>query len=286
MITSAIVFALLSLLFAGLNDVVFKRYSSKDRSRGMIVFGIGVVWLLLQSLTIILDDGRFLPDTVTLGYGLTAGIILALSNILLIEGLTQTDVSVGSTIYRLNTIGVVLLSVVFLQEPLGWLKMAGISSGVLAVLLLMHQSHAVEMGRMVTLYVWLVVLASLLRAVYGVISKVGLNQGADTDSMLLIAALCWVIGGALYALLREGRFRLTRKKTAYALVSGLLVYLIVNFLLAAIARGEASVVIPIANLSFIAALLISVVLGMERLSVKKLTAVLCAIGSIWLLALP
>ncbi|MCU7838849.1 MAG: DMT family transporter [Candidatus Thiodiazotropha sp. (ex Troendleina suluensis)] len=284
--TSAIVFALLSLLFAGLNDVVFKRYSSKDRSRGMIVFGIGVVWLLLQSLTIILDNSRFLPDTVTLGYGLTAGIILALSNILLIEGLTQTDVSVGSTIYRLNTIGVVLLSVVFLQEPLGWLKMAGISSGVLAVLLLMHQSHAVEMGRMVTLYVWLVVLASLLRAVYGVISKVGLNQGADTDSMLLVAALCWVIGGALYALLREGRFRLTRKKTAYALVSGLLVYLIVNFLLAAIARGEASVVIPIANLSFIAALLISVVLGMERLSVKKLTAVLCAIGSIWLLALP
>ncbi|MCU7805194.1 MAG: DMT family transporter [Candidatus Thiodiazotropha sp. (ex Lucinoma borealis)] len=284
--TSAIVFALLSLLFAGLNDVVFKRYSSKDRSRGMIVFGIGVVWLLLQSLTIILDNSRFLPDTVTLGYGLTAGIILALSNILLIEGLTQTDVSVGSTIYRLNTIGVVLLSVVFLQEPLGWLKMAGISSGVLAVLLLMHQSHAVEMGRMVTLYVWLVVLASLLRAVYGVISKVGLNQGADTDSMLLVAALCWVIGGALYALLREGRFRLTRKKTAYALVSGLLVYLIVNFLLAAIARGEASVVIPIANLSFIAALLISAVLGMERLSVKKLTAVLCAIGSIWLLALP
>ncbi|MCU7873125.1 MAG: DMT family transporter [Candidatus Thiodiazotropha sp. (ex Lucinoma borealis)] len=284
--TSAIVFALLSLLFAGLNDVVFKRYSSKDRSRGIIVFGIGVVWLLLQSLTIILDDGRFLPDTVTLGYGLTAGIILALSNILLIEGLTQTDVSVGSTIYRLNTIGVVLLSVVFLQEPLGWLKMAGISSGVLAVLLLMHQSHAVDMGRMVTLYVWLVVLASLLRAIYGVISKVGLNQGADTDSMLLVAAFCWVIGGALYALLREGRFRLTRKKTAYALVSGLLVYLIVNFLLAAIARGEASVVIPIANLSFIAALLISVVLGMERLSVKKITAVLCAIGSIWLLALP
>ncbi|MCM8854143.1 MAG: DMT family transporter [Candidatus Thiodiazotropha sp.] len=284
--TSAIVFALLSLLFAGLNDVVFKRYSSKDRSRGMIVFGIGVVWLLLQSLTIILDDGRFLPDTVTLGYGLTAGIILALSNILLIEGLTQTDVSAGSTIYRLNTIGVVLLSVVFLQEPLGWLKMAGISSGVLAVLLLMHQSHAVDMGRMATLYIWLVVLASLLRAIYGVISKVGLNQGADTDSMLLVAAFCWVIGGALYALLREGRFRLTRKKTAYALVSGLLVYLIVNFLLAAIARGEASVVIPIANLSFIAALLISVVLGMERLSVKKLTAVLCAIGSIWLLALP
>ncbi|MCU7936763.1 MAG: hypothetical protein KZQ99_18140 [Candidatus Thiodiazotropha sp. (ex Dulcina madagascariensis)] len=67
---------------------------------------------------------------------------------------------------------------------------------------------------------------------------------------------------------------------------GLLVYLIVNFLIAAVVRGEASVVIPIANLSFIAALFISVVLGMERLSVKKLIAMLCAIGSIWLLAIP
>ncbi|MCU7921618.1 MAG: EamA family transporter [Candidatus Thiodiazotropha sp. (ex Dulcina madagascariensis)] len=121
---SAISYALLSLVFAGLNDVVFKRYSAKERSRGMVVFGIGLVWLLLQSLTIVTDAGRLHFDTVTLGYGWFAGITLALSNILLIEGLTHTDVSLGSTIYRLNTIGVVLLSVVFLEEPLGWLKTA------------------------------------------------------------------------------------------------------------------------------------------------------------------
>lgn len=41
-------YALLSLVFAGLNDVVFKRYSQKDRSRGMYIFGVGVVWTALQ----------------------------------------------------------------------------------------------------------------------------------------------------------------------------------------------------------------------------------------------
>jgi len=46
--TNAVIFALLSLCFAGLNDVAFKRYSAKDRSRGMLVFGIGLVWALLQ----------------------------------------------------------------------------------------------------------------------------------------------------------------------------------------------------------------------------------------------
>lgn len=118
------------------------------------------------------------------------------------------------------------------------------------------------------------------------ITKGGLNHGADADTMLLIAAGSWVVGGALYARLREGRFRITRKKLAYAFISGLLVYLIVNFVIAAVALGEASVVIPIANLSFVAALLISVMLGMERLTARKSVAVGCAIASIWLLSLP
>jgi len=33
LIQSGIIFALLSLLFAGVNDVVFKKYANKDRSR-------------------------------------------------------------------------------------------------------------------------------------------------------------------------------------------------------------------------------------------------------------
>jgi uncharacterized membrane protein len=119
-----------------------------------------------------------------------------------------------------------------------------------------------------------------------VLSKAGLNRGADADTMMLMAAATWVAGGALYARLREGRFRLTRKKALYALVSGLLVYLIVSFLIAAIARGEASVVIPIANLSFVAALLLSVALGMEPLNGRKVFAVGCAVASVGLLSLP
>ena len=42
--TTPVLYALLSLFFAGLNDLVFKRYAAKDRSRGMVVFAIGLVW--------------------------------------------------------------------------------------------------------------------------------------------------------------------------------------------------------------------------------------------------
>lgn len=281
---TAILYALLSLFFAGMNDVVFKRYSTRERSRGMLIFGIGLVWALLQGLMLNARHEALHLDSASLGYGLLAGVALTLSNLLLIEGLTHIEVSLGSTIYRLNTIGVVLLSVLFLHEGLGMLKALGVGSGILAVMLLAQRPADGIDRQLHRLFVWLVITASLLRALYGVITKAALNQGADADTLLLIAALCWVAGGAAYAWLREGRFRLSRDKIAYALVSGLLVTLIVNFLMAAVSLGEASVVIPIANLSFVAALLLSVAIGWERLSIRKASAIGCAVLSIWLLA--
>ena len=104
--------------------------------------------------------------------------------------------------------------------------------------------------------------------------------------MTLAAAAGWVAGGALYARLREGRFRLTRAKVTYSLACGLLVTLIVNFLVAAVARGEASVVIPVANLSFVAAMLLAAALGMERLTRRKALAAVLAIMSVFLLSRP
>lgn len=281
---AAILYALLSLFFAGMNDVVFKRYAAKDRSRGMVIFAIGLVWLSLQWLMLQSGHEAIQLDSVSLAYGSAAGVALVLSNLLLIEGLTHIEVSLGSTIYRLNTIGVVVLSVLLLHEPLGLLKAAGIGSGIIAILLLAGRPAEGVSDQLHRQFVWLVIVASLLRALYGVITKAGLNQGANADTLLLIAAFCWVVGGAAYARLREGRFALAGKPAVYALVSGVLVTLIVNFLMQAVSLGEASVVIPIANLSFVAALLFSVALGWERLTGLKLAAIGCAVLSIGLLA--
>ena len=69
----AVTYALLSLVFASVHDVVFKRYAAKDRSRGTYIFGIGLVWLLLQVPTALTRGADFPMATVTLGWGLLAG---------------------------------------------------------------------------------------------------------------------------------------------------------------------------------------------------------------------
>jgi drug/metabolite transporter (DMT)-like permease len=277
-------FALLSMVFAGMNDVVFKKYSAKERSRGMYVLGIGVVWAALQIVFMLAGHTSFDVEQGSIAYGLIAGGFLTASNILLIESLARIDVSLGSTVYRLNTIGVVILSFLFLRESVGSLKLFGIALGICSVLLMYTGGARGNRGEKAALFFWLAVSASLCRALYGVISKAGLSAQAERQSILLLAALCWVVGGAFYAGFIEKRFVVTKKKIVYSLLSGSLVFCIVNFLLLGLAHEQASIIIPIANMSFIVALFISLTLKLEALTARKFIAACLAIVSILLLS--
>lgn len=284
MLSPAIIFALLSLIIGGLNEVVFKRYSAKERSRGMMISGVGVVWTVLLITDISIRGDTFVFTQATWSFGLVAGIVVAIANILLLESLRHMEVSLGSTIYRLNTIAVVFLSVIFLGESLSMIKLAGVACGIIAVLLLYRQQHSTGAHSTLKAGLIIVIVGALLRAVYGVVTKAGLSQGADADALMLISAVCWIVSGLLYAVLIEQRYSITRAKLAYSLASGILVYGIVRTLVTALSLGEASVVITIANMSFLMSLLVALTLKMEVLSPKKIAAMLFAISAITLLS--
>src|SRR5690606_9301188 len=126
--------------FAGVNDVVFKFYSRVSRSRGMYILGMGLVWTALQAAIVLSGAMGPVMDPRTLGFGLAAGLFVALSNMLLVESLTGIDVGLASTVYRLNTIAVVLLAVPLLGEPLTGLKASGVLLGIAAVFLLFERT--------------------------------------------------------------------------------------------------------------------------------------------------
>ena len=72
----------------------------------------------------------------TLKYAPWVAVILAAANLAIIEALAGIPASAGSTVYRLNSVGVVLGGWLLLGEPLGGLKLGGVSAGVVAVLLM------------------------------------------------------------------------------------------------------------------------------------------------------
>lgn len=279
----AVAFALLSMTFGGLIDTLYKIYARRARSRGIYLFGMGLVWLLLQLIELTARGEVLRFSSVDLRYGIAAGVMVTLSNLLYIESMTHLDISLGATIYRLNTVGVVVLGFLLLGEPLGIVKMLGIACGVIAVIFL-YQPDGSDRGRIVAAFIWVMILALLLRAAFGVISKGGITAGASPSMIMLIAAICWMAGGMGYALSRERSVSVGAKELGYCLGSGLIVFAIVNFLMLGLRFGEATIVIPIANLSFVVALGISVALGYERLTSRKCVAVGFAAAAIFLLS--
>jgi len=284
-VASAVAFALLSLVFAGVNDVVFKKYASAPGPRGIFVLGTGVVWTSLQVALFSVTGTPLVFSRVTLLVGLLAGAILVISNILLIKSLACVDISLASTVYRLNTIAVVVLSVLFLGEPVGTLKSLGILCGVAAAMILYQRPAAPgHHARPFWVYFWATVAASLLRAGYGVTVKLGILMKAEPNAMLVLISATWVLGGAVYVIFQAQPRRLSRKAMSYSLLSGISVFLIIYFLMLAIERGQASTVIPIANLSFLVAILLSVIVKLEPLSTRKCFAAVLAAGAIALLS--
>lgn len=278
------VFALLSLLCAGVNDVVFKKYTLKKRSLGVYICGIGIVWTIAQVLIFRLQGSHFVCNFPSIGFGLAAGIFVTLSNLLLLESLTRIDVSVGSTIYRLNTIGVVFLSFIILDESLGFFKVTGIMAGIMAVVFLYQKDDGSRFDSGCFLFYAIAIAASLLRAFYGITTKAGLLHRADLQTMLVLISSSWVIGGAAYAFFREKQLSAIPEIFRYALLSGLLVLGVANFLMLAVKYGEASVVIPIANMSFIVAILLSAGLKMEIITPRKYGVMALAVVSIVMLS--
>ena len=282
--TAGITFALLSLLSAGCLDVSFKRYSQKARSRGIYLAVCGVTWTAMQMAYFFSQKFTLMFDAVTLIYGVVAGIILALANLLLIVGLARLDLSLGSTIYRLNTVAVVLLALVILAEPIGGWKALGVIIAIAAVWMLYDRAANRNSQSGLTVFLGIVVMASALRGIFAIIAKLGIAAGAHSDTALLIYAISWIPAGLIYAVWREGDIRLTMKQVAYGTISGIFLFMTANFIIAAIARGDVSTVVPIANLSFVVALILSVAMGMELLTRRKAKAIVLAGVAIYLLA--
>ena len=282
--STAITLALLSLAAAGILDVIFKRYSRKPRSRGIYVAICGVVWAVLQLSYYSTYGINVSFDANTIWFGTVAGICLAIANISFIESLSHLNVSVGSTIYRLNTVGVVLLSVLFLGEPIGLFKALGVLVAIGSVWMLYDSSVSKDVHEQVAVFLWLATLASALRAVFGVIAKGGLNAGANAETVLLIYAVSWVPAGLIYGFFREKTIKLSRDSIAYGTASGIIICLLANFLIGAIQLGDVSTVVPIANLSFMMALVVSAILGMEKLTWRKSQAILLAGVAVYFLA--
>jgi uncharacterized membrane protein len=278
-----ILFALASLWCASINDVAFKLYARTGRPIGVYLAALGVVWTAVFTLLASPHAILFAGDA-TLFWGLFSGVFSVLANILLVLALARHEVGICSAIYRLNLAPAVLLAFLFLGERATQWKLLGIAAAIASILLLLQRPRPAP-GSRNNSGLWLVVLASLLRAGMGISYKCGLSAGGDGLAMLALSGLAWIVGGAVYGLIAERRaVGVARQTFAYAAASSPLVCGIILFLMLALKHGDASCVLPIAQLSFLGSALLGVFFLREALTRRKVAGLSLALVCILLMA--
>jgi drug/metabolite transporter (DMT)-like permease len=268
-----------------MNDLVFRLYARKSRSRGLYVTVIGVVWTLVFA-TPLLSGGRSISHA-TMVWGILSGLFSVLANILLIEGMSHNDAGMCSTIYRLNLVAVVLGAYLLLGEELSSLKLAGIVFAVIAIFMFFADSRDGGAAKGSKLGLCLVAGGALLRAGMGLSYKHALTIGADRSGILFLNGVLWIVGGGAYFLFRE-RKKIDaplKKISGYGALSGVLICGIVFFMATALQYGDAAIVIPLAQMSFLGTSALGVLFLKERLTPKKSIGIIAGLACILLMSI-
>ena len=286
-----ILYALLCLVAAAVNDFVFKLYARKKRPQGIFVSIIGVVWLIYLLVSHSFpSDFELMP---TIFWGCLSGFFSAAGNILLIAAMRVLPGGVCSTIYRLNLVPVILGAWLFLGETLTPMQWVGAFCALCAVVLFSFSGNTEGAGkstRNILIYraFTMVVIAMLMRAGMGLSYRYGFQHGANREWVTLINSLFWIAGGPVYALFAEKFTLRTIRENhilRYGVTSGMLVALTVVFMALSLQNGAASVVLPIAQMSFLATWFMGLVFLHEKFNVRVLFALACGTAAVILLSL-
>jgi drug/metabolite transporter (DMT)-like permease len=272
-----IIYALGSLIFAGFNDLVFKAYGERRGPVGLLIATVGAIWTLFFLIVALVKQTLEL-DLWTLFIGSAAGLVSVAANILFIEAMKRTGAGVGSTVYRLNLVFVAIMGLLLLNETFSALKMIGLALGVLSVCLF-YAGSGQNGSAAARTFLAVLVLASFLRACMGVLYKVASLHHTGNEVFLLMNGICWLLAGVAYYLVKERGSSMTMRHIPFSLLSGLLVCGIVLFMMLAVQRGEASVVVCVSQFSFLVTFPCAMLFLHERIDFRRACglslAVLC-----------
>ncbi len=283
-----LIFTLCCLACSAVNDLVFKFFARKERSRGMFVMYVGIISTLLL---------LFLPDKmgdnwrITLLCGVLGGLVSAAGNILLLESMSSLSAGICSTVYRLNLALVVPFSVLIFGEELGVKQYLGVAFALAAILAFLPGSTgsgAKGTEKKAAVLPWVMIItAAVFRAGLGLFCKYGFTQGASPNGVSLLTVSLWIVSGLVYGVWRERGFKwFDTKMIRYGILSGFLVAGIIFFMAQALKfkDANASVVLPVAQMSFLATFVLSAIFLKEKVTLWKICALLCGVAALLLLA--
>jgi len=279
----ALAYALGSMLCYSLADLLYKRAAGSGvRAHHFIAVQ---AWVFAPSVLIYGVAARALAFGWTSLWGAAAGALIFTGFYNFAAALKCGAVSVYAPIFRLNFIVTAACAIALLDEPLTPYKNAGLALAVLAVwLLLGARDTAAGASPVRRVPLVQVLIATLAVGAANLFYKIGLNGGATPETLLVAQAAVFITLATATVWKREGRVGPPRAAWRYAPAAALLLVLAFVLLLHALARGEASVLVPVAQMGFIVTAVAGFVFFNEACTVRKLAGLAAALSALVFLA--
>lgn len=282
--TQGIEYALGALLFFGIGDMIYKRGAAAGAPPHHLLMvqswvftpTVALYGLLTGSLT-------FVAGTL---WGGLAGLFVLIGFYNFAHSLRSGSISVNAPIFRLSFVITAGLAVMLFGEPLTPSKIAGIALALAAVWLLLGAPVAEDTAgrRESRSSLVRVLVATAAVGIGNVVYKFGLRAGATPASLIVAQAVVVVALSTAFVGAVDHRIRPAGAALRYAPVAAVVLAFAFAFMVESLARGDASVMVPIAQMGFGATAVLGFLFLREPFTARKGAGLVAALAALVSLA--
>jgi drug/metabolite transporter (DMT)-like permease len=281
--TPGIEYALGAMLFFGLGDLVYKRGAAAGAEPHHLLMVQS--WVFMPTVALYgLFTGSLTFVAGTL-WGSLAGLFVLIGFYNFAYSLKSGSISINAPVFRLSFVITAALAVFLLGEPLTPYKIAGITLALAAAWLLLGAPAAEDAAgrRESRSSLVRVLIATVAVGIGNVIYKFGLRAGATPASLIVAQAVMVVTLSTAFVAAVDRSIRPSAAALRHAPRAAVVLAFAFAFMVESLARAEASVVVPIAQMGFCVTALLGFLFLREPFTARKgagLVAALAALASL------
>lgn len=279
-----IVYALVAMVCYGLSDFIYKQAAAAGIRADH--FLMAQAWFFCPLVVLYALATRMLVLEPAALWGSLAGGFFFIGFYYFSRSLATGSVSINASIFRLNFIVTVLLVIALLGEPLTLGKMAGLALALIATWLLVSAGTGSDRvpseARRRSLVQ--VAIATVAFGTASFFHTVGLRHGAVPETLAVAQAALFMPLATVVVYIADRKLRPPPVTFKYGGLAAVVLLAATIFLLRGIAGGQASVLVPIAQMGFVVAALLGIVVLRERVTVRKAVGLAAALLALAVLA--
>jgi len=279
-----VVYAILAMICYGLADFIYKQAAAAGIRADHFLMAQGwlfcplVIVYALATHTLVLNPAAL--------WGSLAGAFVFLGFYYFIRSLAAGSISINASIFRLNFVVTVFLVVVLLGEPLTPSKIAGLALALLATWLLLgaESSRNRPTDDTTRRSLVLVAVATLAFGTSNFFHTIGLRHGALPETLAVAQAVLFMPLATVVVYVADRKLRPPPMTFKYSVPAAIVLVGATICLLHSVAGGEASVLVPIAQMGFVVAALLGIFILRERVTVRKVIGLAMGLAALAALA--